>query len=109
MRLAAGHLCEQQIGEHLEGRPVHLARTAVAQEEHLAQFVNVIVDDIQDSTWSKILPGYRDAKLVLYRDLTPTACSLGRSAAGPFYCPNDQRVYIDLGFYDELRSRFAAS
>src|SRR2546430_2110991 len=53
------------------------------QEEHLARFVNVIVDDIQDSTWRKILPGYRDAKLVLYRDLTPTACSLGRSAAGP--------------------------
>jgi predicted metalloprotease len=78
-------------------------------EEHLAQFVNWAVDDIQDSTWSRILPGYRDAKLVLYRDATQTACGLGESTAGPFYCPNDQEVYIDLGFYDELRNRFGAS
>ena len=68
-----------------------------------------MVDDIEDSTWKKILPGYRDAKLVLYRDATPTACGTGQSAAGPFYCPNDQKVYLDLSFYDELRSRFGAS
>jgi uncharacterized protein len=78
-------------------------------EEHLAQFVNFVVDDIQDSTWSRILPGYKDAKLVMYRDATPTACGMGQSAAGPFYCPNDQEVYIDLSFYDELKNRFGAS
>lgn len=78
-------------------------------EEHLAQFVTFVVNDIEDSTWKRILPGYRNAKLVLYRDATPTDCGMGQSNAGPFYCPNDQKVYLDLSFYDELRSRFGAS
>ena len=78
-------------------------------EEHLARFVNYIVGDIQDSTWQKILPGYRDATLVLYRDMTPTACGIGAAVAGPFYCPSDQKVYVDLSFYDELKQRFGAS
>jgi predicted metalloprotease len=78
------------------------------EEARTAQFVNFLVDDIQDTVWSRLLPGYQDAKLVLYRDATPTACGLGQSAAGPFYCPNDEQVYIDLGFYDELRNRFGA-
>jgi len=78
------------------------------EEEKVAQFVNWVEPQIQDSTWARILPGYQDATLVLYRDATSTACGLGQSAAGPFYCPSDQKVYIDLGFYDELRSRFGA-
>ena len=77
-------------------------------EEHLAQFVTFAVDDIQ-STWKQIMPSYQETKLVLYREATPTACGMGESAAGPFYCPNDQEVYIDLSFYDELRTRFGAS
>jgi predicted metalloprotease len=79
------------------------------QEARTAEFVNFLVDDIQDTVWTQLLPGYQDAKLVMYRDATPTACGMGQSAAGPFYCPRDQQVYIDLGFYDELRSRFGAS
>ena len=48
------------------------------------------------------------AKLVLFRDPTPTGCGDGQTAMGPFYCPVDQKVYIDLAFYDELRARFGA-
>jgi hypothetical protein len=49
---------------------------------------------------------YRQPRLVLYRDSTQTACGAGQSAMGPFYCPGDQRVYLDLSFFDELASRF---
>jgi predicted metalloprotease len=51
---------------------------------------------------------YRDAKLVLFRDAVNSGCGVAQSAAGPFYCPTDQKVYIDLGFYDELKQRFGA-
>src|ERR1700733_3073943 len=49
---------------------------------------------------------YRQPRLVLYRDATQTACGAGQSAMGPFYCPADQRVYLDLGFFDKLATRF---
>ena len=77
-------------------------------EEHRAvQFVSFVLDDAQ-STWEQNLPGYRHAKLDLFRDQIRSACGFAQSASGPFYCPNDERVYIDLGFYDELRQKFGA-
>ena len=51
---------------------------------------------------------YRQPRLVLYRDATQTACGAGQSAMGPFYCPGDQQVYLDLAFFDELATRFRA-
>jgi uncharacterized protein len=78
------------------------------EEDRRVQFVSFVLDDAQ-GTWAKLLPGrYRDAKLVLFRDAVDSACGLAESAMGPFYCPRDQKVYIDLGFYDELRDRFGA-
>jgi predicted metalloprotease len=77
-------------------------------EEKLVQFVSFVLDDAQQ-TWRQLLPGYRKAKLVLFRDATDTACGLGQTASGPFYCPGDEKVYLDLGFFDELRGRFGAS
>jgi len=70
-----------------------------------------VLDDVQ-TTWSRIFAErgapYRHAKLVLYTDQTRTACGFGSAAMGPFYCPNDERVFLDLGFFDELSQRLGA-
>jgi predicted metalloprotease len=83
-----------------------------AAEEPEVRFVGHVLDDAQ-ATWSKILPAYgtryHDAKLVLFRDMTDTGCGTGQAAMGPFYCPLDEKVYIDLSFYDELRTKFGAA
>ena len=86
--------------------------SASAGEEELKQFVTFVLNDAQE-TWAKVLPRaagvpYRDAKLVLYRDAVQSGCGAAESAVGPFYCSRDERVYIDLSFYDELRRRFGA-
>jgi hypothetical protein len=78
-----------------------------AREDKSAQFVSFVLDDLQ-RTWPQVLPGYQKAKLVLFRDVVQSACGMAESATGPFYCPGDQKVYIDLGFYDELDRRFGA-
>lgn len=81
-------------------------------EKPLVQFVSFVLDDTQ-KTWTQILPQqtntpYRHAKLVLFRDSTQSGCGGAAAATGPFYCPQDERVYIDLGFFDELSRRFGA-
>jgi predicted metalloprotease len=83
------------------------------KEREEIQFVSFVLDDAQ-ATWEKILADqagepYRRAKLVLFRDAISSACGFAESAAGPFYCPEDEKVYLDLAFFDELRERFAAS
>jgi predicted metalloprotease len=84
-----------------------------AAEKPLVQFVSFVLDDTQ-KTWDQLLPQqtgtpYRHAKLVLFRDYTTSdGCGGAQAATGPFYCPGDEKVYIDLGFYDELKRRFGA-
>ena len=82
------------------------------EEERLVDFVSFVLDDAQD-VWTKTLPGYgvdyRDARLVLFRDVVSSACGRAGSATGPFYCPGDEKIYIDLGFYRELQDRFGAA
>jgi uncharacterized protein len=93
--------------------PVSRPNPARDQEEKpLVEFVSFVLDDTQ-KTWEQILPQqagkpYRHAKLVLFRNYTQSGCGSAESATGPFYCPEDEKVYIDLGFYDELRQRFGA-
>jgi len=81
------------------------------EERKAAEFVSFVVTDAQD-TWTKVLEQetvpYRRAKLVLFRDAVQSSCGAAQSSSGPFYCPSDERVYIDLAFYDELRQRFGA-
>jgi len=83
-----------------------------AREEPQVQFVSYVLDDAQN-TWASILARhnseYQPAKLVLFRNSTQSGCGVGQSAMGPFYCPLDQKVYIDLAFYDELQRRYGAS
>jgi uncharacterized protein len=80
-------------------------------EEPEVQFVSFVLDDAQ-RTWRDEFAQqgkeYRNAKLVLFRNSVDSACGLASSATGPFYCPGDHRVYIDLGFYGELKNRFGA-
>ena len=85
--------------------------TGSPEEEKQVQFVSFVLDDAQ-STWERLFQArgqtYQHAKLVLFRDAIQSACGFAQTASGPFYCPGDQKVYIDLGFYDELQQRFGA-
>lgn len=96
------------------GAPTHSvtgAGTSVAAKGGDAprHFVAFVLDDAQ-STWRDLFAKsgkqYRNAKLVLFNDSTNTGCGTGEAATGPFYCPVDERVYIDLSFYNELAQRF---
>jgi hypothetical protein len=78
------------------------------QQEPLVEFMSFVLDDAQ-GTWAELMPGqYQDAQLVLFNDAVQSACGLGQSATGPFYCPGDRKVYLDLGFFRELHERFGA-
>lgn len=78
-------------------------------EEEQVRFVSFVLDDVQ-ATWTQLVSGgtYPDATLVLYRDAVQSGCGVAPSAAGPFYCPADTSIYIDLSFYDILRDRYGA-
>jgi hypothetical protein len=83
------------------------------QERPELEFMTSVLNDVQ-STWDRILPqeagaNYRHAHLVLYRNHYPSACGLAQDATGPFYCPGDEKVYLDLGFFQELKTRFGGS
>lgn len=84
---------------------------STAEEEKMADFVSFVLDDVQN-TWQQAFPKfgetYRDARLVLFRSGIDSGCGFAEAATGPFYCPADQKVYIDLSFYDELDRRFGA-
>ncbi len=87
------------------------AGAAHKTDDKKAQFVAFVLDDTQN-TWkqefAKRGKTYRNAKLVMFTGSTQTACGGGQAAQGPFYCPADERVYIDLSFYNELEQRFGA-
>jgi hypothetical protein len=82
-----------------------------AEERELVDFISVILADTEE-TWSTLFrqkgKTYQEPRLVLFRDAVKSACGMAHSAMGPFYCPGDHQVYIDLGFYDQLKNRFKA-
>jgi uncharacterized protein len=91
--------------ESTQSAPATPQQSAAEQRE--VQFVSFVLDDVQN-TWTKIIPNYRHAKLVLYRGGIDSACGLAQTATGPFYCPGDEKVYLDLSFFNELKNQLGA-
>jgi predicted metalloprotease len=87
------------------------APTGVPANDTQAQFISVVLKSTED-VWSQIFSErgarYEQPVLVLFTDATQSACGLGQSAMGPFYCPADRKVYLDLSFFQELADRFGA-
>lgn len=98
------------IGQGLQQNAPVEARPIPANDP-MAKFVAKVLASTED-TWGGIFASagkqYTAPKLVLFSGQTPTACGTGQAAAGPFYCPGDQKVYIDLSFYQEMKTRFHA-
>jgi uncharacterized protein len=95
----------------LPGQNQPLSAEQKAREDSLAGFVKVVLaetEDVWNSYFSKTGTNYSEPGLVLFTGSTETGCGFGQAAMGPFYCPGDQKVYIDLSFYDDLQQRFQA-
>ena len=97
------------------GQPAQVAQApahAPPANDEAAKFVSTVLADTEDS-WTEIFrsngANYRAPKLVLFSQRTPTACGTGQAATGPFYCPGDQKVYIDLNFFRLMQQRFHVS
>jgi predicted metalloprotease len=101
--MSGGGMAPQQQQSQLPSTPANDRQT---------RFVRTVLADTED-VWGKLFSAngsaYQAPKLVVYSDATPTACGTGQSASGPFYCPADQDVYIDLSFYTEMERRFGVS
>lgn len=83
-------------------------RTSTPAEERMVDFVDAVANDVQN-TWTQLLGSrYQPTQIVLFRDAIQSACGSADAATGPFYCPGDRKVYLDLGFFDELSRRFGA-
>jgi predicted metalloprotease len=100
-----------QIAPELAG-PAPAQRRAAPADDERSRFVKTVLADTED-VWTKLFPSiagrrYAPPVLVLFTGQVKSACGLASAAAGPFYCPLDKKVYIDLAFYDELRQRFKA-
>lgn len=81
--------------------------TPSASEEELAGFVRVVLADTED-VWHKQISDYREPTLVMFTNYVESACGSASAATGPFYCPADEKVYIDLSFYNDLKNKFGA-
>jgi predicted metalloprotease len=101
-------LQQMQSGQAQDQQP---APAPDLKNDPLADFVSVVLADTED-TWTAVFAErgskYVDPTLVLFSDSVASACGMAQSAVGPFYCPNDQKVYIDLSFYRDLKERFHA-
>jgi uncharacterized protein len=100
------------IGANTPGSSYYEGTTPISQEEReLADFVSIVLADTED-TWNEIFAAenldYREPTLVLFSGAVESACGFAQAAVGPFYCPLDEKVYIDLSFYRDLRDSFGA-
>ncbi|HUG66141.1 MAG TPA: neutral zinc metallopeptidase [Pirellulaceae bacterium] len=103
------NLLQQNGGAGGGAAPVEVAPNP--QEEELVDFVRVVLgttEDVWREQFRRLGREYREPKLVIFRDAVDSACGTADSAVGPFYCPGDETLYIDLSFFDELKHRFEA-
>ena len=109
--IIGGSIVTGMFGTRDNDAPQVTQTTGATVNDEGRQFVGYVLDDAQ-KTWQQVFAKggrqYRNAKLVLFSEATSTACGYGQAATGPFYCPSDERVYIDLSFYDDLARRFGA-
>ena len=102
----------QEVMQSMQTSPPSGQAQALTQEEkELGEFVGVILADTED-VWNQLFQQegerYREPKLVLFTNATDSACGYAQSASGPFYCPGDEKVYIDLGFFQEMQQKLGA-
>ena len=112
--LYSGNLSSLLMGSSLtESSPATSTRTVqqTAEEKELVEFISVVLADTED-TWKELFQksanNYQEPRLVLFRNSVRSGCGSGSAQMGPFYCPSDQKIYIDLSFYDDLKSRYRA-
>jgi predicted metalloprotease len=105
-----------QGGDSLQSTPSGYTQQSAPQrpraDDQVKEFVSVVLGDTED-TWNRIFRDqlgktYAEPTLVLFEGSTTSACGLGKSAMGPFYCPGDQKVYLDMSFFQELKNKFGA-
>lgn len=103
-----------QVSQNFDGPPQRTEQGAAAsaEENTMAKFASVMLADNED-VWNRIFSEngqqYREPKMVLFSNYTESACGSANSATGPFYCPADQKVYLDLSFFNDLKDRFGAA
>lgn len=99
------------LNQFQEQVPAGETRELTAEEKEMGEYVGVVVADTED-VWNELFresgSSYEEPGMVLFTDAVSTACGGASAASGPFYCPADQKIYMDLGFFEELRNRFGA-
>jgi predicted metalloprotease len=103
----------QSTGSYQQGQGTQQPGARAPANDQMRSFVATVLADTED-TWKELLPQqagvqYRDPTLTLFSGAVQSGCGTATTASGPFYCPNDENVYIDLNFYTELKQRFGAS
>lgn len=100
-----------QLLDSMQGGSETEQISTTAEEDQMAQFVSVVLKDTE-TIWDKIFKqsgsSYRQPTLVLFRNEVQSACGFASAASGPFYCPEDEKIYIDLSFCDQLKTKFGA-
>lgn len=108
----SSQVAEQISGNQVQTEASGVRETSSAREDQIARFASVVLADNED-VWKKIFNdkgmNYREPVMVLFRSRTTSACGGASSATGPFYCPADQKIYLDLSFFHDLQNRFGAA